>query len=439
MHIDRAVQHLSQAVRFATVSSHDKKLVDTSTYVAFAAFLKEAYPLVHQHLQQTTVNTYALVYRWPGKTDKRRVLLTAHYDVVPADAQGWSVPPFAGVVQEGNIYGRGTLDDKGSLIAIMEAVTNLLEEGFVPPHDVYLAFGFDEEMGGAEGAKQVVAYFQAQGLRFDYVLDEGGAVADGAIMGLTQPVAVVGVAEKGNTSLELTFSGAEGHSSTPPRDTAVSTMARLIDKVQRRPMKPRLTGTVKAMLKTVAQHKRGIQRLVMGHPEVFAPLIKKSMLKNRQTAAMLRTTMAFTMASGGSAHNVLPQTASCTVNVRLLQGDTVEGVLDSLRSHGIPFEVNNIQVSEATRASDIEAEGMRHLCRCIAAVFPGAVATPYLMVGGTDCRHYEQVADNCYRFLPARVTEEELGLMHGRGEYVSVENLATMISFYTLFLQELPA
>lgn len=436
--LEQAAGRLSQAIQFRTVSGMDPEAVDAGPFEGFAAFLAEAYPLLHQKLQKTIVNRHGLVYRWAGKSREKPVLLTAHYDVVPAQDEGWPFPPFSGTISEGRVYGRGALDDKGSLIAILEAVTALLEQDYQPARDLWLAFGFDEEVGGREGAQQIARHFEQTGLRFDFVLDEGGAVADGSLMGIAPPIAVVGIAEKGNCSFELRFTGEEGHSSAPPAETAVSRMAAFISAVQRKPMKPRLTGTVKAMMRTLAPHKRGIQRLVMGHPGLFAPMIIRSMLKNRQTAAMLRSIVAFTMASGGSAHNVLPEKASCTANVRVLEGDRPEDIVAGFRAHGIPVDVRPIMVNAATRSSDTGAPGMQHLSRCIREVFPDALVMPYLMVGGTDCRYYEKVAANSYRFLPARLGEQELSLIHGRGESLSLENLERMIAFYKLFLSNLP-
>lgn len=435
--ITQAAQHLSQAIQFATVSHQDMNQMYLSIFYAFESFLHDAYPLVHQELTKTVINQHGLVYRWQGKATDRRILLTAHYDVVPASPEEWPHPPFSGHIADGKIYGRGSFDDKGSLIAIMEAVTALLEEGYVPPCDIYMAFGFDEEVGGTHGAQQIAAWFEREGLHFDYVLDEGGAVADGAIMGIDQPVAVIGVAEKGNTSFILRFEGEGGHSSAPPQETAVSTMARFIHAVQAHSAKPRLTDTVKAMLKATAPYRSGLQGFALAHPNLFEPLIIKTLLKNRQTAAMLRTTVAFTMAQGGEAHNVLPTEAACTVNLRILQGDSSEEALNRFNSLGIPFEVTPILRDEPTKASDLDGAAMDHLRRCIAEVFPDAVITPYLMTGGTDCRHYDRVTRNAYRFLPARVNEQELSLVHGRGEYLSLQNLQNMIDFYTLFVRSL--
>lgn len=444
--LQRAAGHLSRALQFATVSHQDSRQVDWPIFTAFEKYLEEAYPLVHQNLEKTVVNEHGLVFRWKGRKseeseksegDEKSILLTAHYDVVPADSEGWPYPPFSGEIHDEKIYGRGSFDDKGSLIAILEAVTSLLEEGFVPPCDITLAFGFDEEVGGALGAQKIAAWMETEGLYFDHVLDEGGAVADGSMMGIEKPVAVIGVAEKGNSSFVIHFEGEGGHSSTPPKETAVSTMARFIREVQSKPAKPRLTPTVKAMLKATAPYRHGIQRFILAHPDLFAPLLIKILQKNRQTAAMLRTTTSFTMAAGGVSHNVLPEKASCTVNLRILQGDSVAQALQRFRDIGLPFQVEAILQEEPTAASQLEGPAMEHLRSSIASIFPEAVITPYLMVGGTDCRHYARVCRNAYRFEPARVSEKELSLMHGKGEYLSLKNLKTMIEFYETYIRTL--
>ncbi len=444
--LQRAAEHLSRALQFATVSHQDSRQVDWPVFTAFEKYLEEAYPLVHQKLEKTVVNEHGLVFRWKGRKseeseksegDEKSILLTAHYDVVPADSEGWPYPPFSGEIHDEKIYGRGSFDDKGSLIAILEAVTSLLEKGFVPPCDITLAFGFDEEVGGALGAQKIAAWMETEGLYFDHVLDEGGAVADGSMMGIEKPVAVIGVAEKGNSSFVIHFEGEGGHSSTPPKETAVSTMARFIREVQSKPAKPRLTPTVKAMLKATAPFRPGIQRFILAHPDLFAPLLIKILQKNRQTAAMLRTTTSFTMAAGGVSHNVLPEKASCTVNLRILQGDSVAQALQRFRDIGIPCQVEAILQEEPTAASQLEGPAMEHLRSSIASIFPEAVITPYLMVGGTDCRHYARVCRNAYRFEPARVSEKELSLMHGKGEYLSLKNLKMMIEFYETYIRTL--
>ncbi len=434
--ITPAAEHLSQALRFKTVSHDDISKMDLSQFSAFETFLEETYPLLHEKLKKMKINNHGLVFRWRGKDSDRRVLLTAHYDVVPAGDSGWLFPPFSGHIENGKIHGRGSMDDKGCLIAIFESVTALLQEAYEPPVDVWLAFGFDEEVGGAQGAQKIAAYFLEQGLMFEYVLDEGGAVADGSMMGIDKPVAVIGVAEKGHVSFRLTFSGdAAGHSSTPPKRTAIGEMGKFISAVEKNPQKPRLTEPMKAMLKALAPHRKGKAGFVLAHPDFFAPVIFRILTGSRQTAAMLRTTCVFTMTEGGTAHNVLPHSAECTVNVRTLQGDSSYAVLKRFRKIGIPFTATTILREEPTKTADLDSQGMNHLRECIASVFPDAVISPYVMTGGTDCRHYDQVTENAYRFSPFRISEWELDLIHGDGEYLSVQNLESMIEFYTLFLR----
>lgn len=436
--LEKAKRHLSQAITYPTVSNHDINKMDLEIFTAFRAFLEEAYPLLHQKLDKTLVNGHGLVFHWTG-TDPARlpILLTAHYDVVPAKEDGWPHPPFSGALADGKIWGRGTFDDKGSLIAILETVEELLAEGFTPPRDIYFAFGFDEECNGFNGAQKISEYFLEKKIRFEYVLDEGGAVADGSMMGIEPPIAVIGIAEKGNSSFRFTFQGAEGHTSTPPEHTALGKMAAFIKDVEDHPRPYRLTGTVASMMKSIAPYMPGLSQTVARNPELFFFVLKRVLGKSVQTQAMLRTTVAFTMADCGEAPNVLPKTASCVANIRILQGDSVDSILDWLRSFGHDFEVEPLAAENPTDPSSLDTDGYRHLIGTIHETFDLVVPTPYLMTGGTDCRHYEKNADNSYRFLPTRVTEHELSLMHGTGEYLSDDNLLNLLNFYKTFISTL--
>lgn len=433
-----AIKHLQGAIRLATVSHSDPYKTDWSVFREFREFLSETYPLIHEKMELQLINDFALIYRWPGSSKEKPLMLTAHYDVVAATDEDWEYPPFSGHDDGERIWGRGTLDDKGSLIAILEAVSSLLETDYVPPYDIYFVFGFDEEVGGDLGAREMALYFQENEIHFRYILDEGGAVTDGKSLGVEPDLAVIGIAEKGNNSFRFLFRGEEGHSSTPPHSTAVGKMAAFIHDVEQNPPKVRMTETLEATLKALAPYKSGAEALAMRNPRLFSPLISRILLKNKQTAAMLRSTIAFTMTEGGSGHNVLPRTASCVANIRILQGDTVEGILDHLRSLGHDFEIaEEIMVNEATAISNVEGEGMLHTKEMIAKVFPDAVAIPYLMVGGTDSRFYDKVSDNVYRFLPNKLSREELATLHGRDEYISHENYFKMIEFYKEFLLNL--
>ncbi|NLC72919.1 MAG: M20/M25/M40 family metallo-hydrolase [Ruminococcaceae bacterium] len=432
-----AAYNLSRAIRIKTVSNSDISKTDKDEFSAFEAFLAEAYPRFHKELKKTVINKHGLLYFWKGSGDSLPVLITAHYDVVPADDKNWPYPPFSGEIADGKIYGRGALDDKGSLISIIEAAEELLCEGFAPKRDIYFAFGFDEEIGGDNGAVKIAEYLKKQNIKFEYVLDEGGAVADGSMMGIEKPIAVIGIAEKGNSSFRLTFAGEEGHSSAPGKNTAIAKMAKFITYTEEKPPKTRLTPTVTAMLKAIAPYKKGISAKVLSRPEMFEPLIVRIMQKSKQTAAMLKTSIAFTMTDAGHAHNVLPKSASLTANVRILQGESVSSVIKYFRASKIDFDLDIITKSEPTSPSDLDSAGMGHVKACVMKVFPDAVISPYLMTGGTDCRHYQAVAKNTYRFSPMRLKERELSLVHGSGEYLSLDNLEKMIRFYTMFIRGL--
>lgn len=437
MELDRAVNHLSRAIQFATVSRENPSDMNWNVFDDFISFLETAYPTFHEKTTRTLINKYGLLYRWPGKVEAPGTLLTAHYDVVEANESDWSFPPFSGLVQNSRVFGRGALDDKASLIGLLQAATYLIENGFIPELDIYFAFGFDEEQGGRLGAKEIASHLLASDIHFRAVLDEGGAVANGKMMAIEPRIAVIGIAEKGNTSYRFTFKGRGGHSASPPASTAIGKMASFIRDVEQHPRKPRLTETVISMLQAIAPYKRGIESILLGKPGRFAKLIARIMAKNSQTAPMLRTTVAFTMTEGGSGHNILPLTASCVANIRVLQGDSLQEIERWLRSFGHTFEMSPILENEATSVSSTTSETWALLNACIAEIFPDAFAVPYLMTGGTDCRHYQAVADDSYRFSPYRLDPEDLSAIHGVNESISFENLESMIRFYEMFISSL--
>lgn len=434
---EEAARKLGQAVTYPTISNHDINCMDLSVFADFLAFLKESYPLVHQKMDPVLINGYSPVFCLKGTdADKLPVIFLAHYDVVPALEEGWPHGgPFSGAISDGRIWGRGSLDNKSSIIGLLETFEWLLEEGFVPRRDLWLAFGFDEEVNGRNGAQEIVKWFADKNIRFEFVLDEGGAVADGSMMGIGETIAVIGLAEKANASFEFTFTGEEGHSSTPPAHTSLGRMAEFINKVERSPMPVRMTETVEAMLVSLAPYMPGIQGKVLKNPRLFFPLLKKTLLKKKQTAAMLRTTVAFTMSQSGSAPNVLPKEARCTANLRILQGDSVAGVLAHIkRVSGMDYEVRPIASEEPSRVASTRSKAYGHLGQTIEKFFPGAVTMPYLMAGGTDSRYYEDLADDVYRFQPLRLSELEMGIIHGTGEYLSTDNVERMIRFYREFI-----
>ncbi len=438
--IEQAGRRLAEAVRYPSISRYRMEDMDLPVFKSFLDFLEEAYPAVHSKLERTLINGYSPVYRWKGRDgDRLPALFLAHYDVVPALEEGWTHQgPFSGVIADGSVWGRGSIDNKSSVIGLMETVEYLLEENFQPERDLWIAFGFDEEVNGRFGAKKIVEWFGEKKIRFEFVLDEGGAVSDGSMMGIKEPIAVIALAEKASASFEFVFTGEEGHSSTPPAHTSLGYMAEFIHKVEGHPLPVRMTETVEKMLQGLAPYKSGFQGKVLARPRLFFPLLKPTLLANKQTAALLRSTVAFTMSSSGSAPNVLPKEAVCTANFRILQGDTSEGILRYLRElTGMSYEVRPIAVEEPSRIASTDSAAYAHLERTIGELFPDAVVIPYLMAGGTDSRYYEELADDVYRFQPLRLTEEDLALLHGTDEHLSLENIGLMLSFYQRFIETL--
>jgi carboxypeptidase PM20D1 len=444
MYIEKCIRRLQGAIQIPTCSNPNPEDTDWDLFLDFIHYLEDAYPEIHHHLDRRIVNNYGLVFHWPAagaiaenSAGSMPILFTAHYDVVAATDEGWTHPPFSGYDDGSRVWGRGSLDDKGSLICILEAVEALLMDGYKPPRDIYFAFGFDEEQGGSLGAQKIAAYFKEQNIHFQYVFDEGGAILDGSMMGVAPALAVVGIAEKGNNSFRFHFEGAQGHSSMPPKHTAIGTMAAFIEAVENKPFPLRLTPTVEEMLKALAPYQKGLTGKALANPGLFFPVIKKVLLKNPQTAAMLRTSVSFTMTQAGTGHNILPKSASCVANVRILQGDSVESVKAYFRSFGFDFSIEPLLENEPTGISDVHSEAMQHVTACIKKVFDNTVPLPYLMVGGTDSRYYGEVANDSFRFLPCRLTSEELGSMHAVNESISHENIAGMIRFYRTLLESI--
>lgn len=437
MNLDRAVTHLQEAIRIKTISTKTDEEMDHKVYESFLGFLEESFPLVHEKLERTLVNHYAPLYYWKGKRSNGRVLFLCHYDVVPAEEESWEEGPFSGAIIDGKIYGRGTSDDKNSVIGLLETFENLLEKDFVPEVDLYLAMGFDEENHGLRGAAKLAEHLEKEGLTFDLILDEGGIVTEGSMMGIDQKIAVIGVAEKGNTVMEFTFTGDEGHSSAPPKSTSIGKMAAFIKDVEDHPFKARLVEPVKSMLETIAPYKSGVEKIALSKPKAFFPIIKGVLEKNKETAAMLRSTISFTMATSGTAPNVLPKKASVTANIRVLPGDSIQDIKRYFKSFGHEMEINYHSLNEAIRVSNRNTEAYQYLEKSIKSVFGDVVTTPYLMIGGTDARHYDRLSENIYRFMPCVLTQQELGLMHAAGEYLSIENLERMLVFYDGFIRNL--
>jgi carboxypeptidase PM20D1 len=393
---------------------------------------------VHAQLAHGAIGAHSHLYTWKGTDSSLRpVLLMGHLDVVPAEAEAsWAHPPFGGVVAEGHVFGRGALDDKGNVLDILEATEGLLAQGHRPRRTVLLAFGADEEVGGQDGAARVAALLAARGVRLESVLDEGGPIGVGLVPGVAAPVALVGVAEKGSASVELVVQSAGGHASMPPRHTAAGILARAIVRLEEHPFDAELRGGTQALFEHVGPEMSFGMRLLFANRWLFAPLLTRQLASAPSTDASIRTTTAATMLEGSPKPNVLPARARAVLNVRTLPGDSLEAVRAHVRAVVDDARVEvRVEGDEASPVSRVDTEAWTQLQRSIRQVFPDTLVAPFLTVAATDARHFHRVSDSVYRFMPLRMTREDLGRIHGRDERLSVEGYAAAIRFYAQYLR----
>lgn len=433
----RAAEHLAGAVRLRTVSHDGRPDASAAEFVKLHAHLEQSFPHAHRAMKRELVGDYTLLYTWPGSDPAAKgVMLMAHQDVVPIAAgteKDWSVDPFAGVVKDGYVWGRGAWDDKGNLFAMFEAIEALAVEGFRPRQTVYLVAGHDEEVGGERGARQVAELLRARGVRLDWVIDEGTLITQGIMKGLDAPVALIGVAEKGILTLGVSAHDEPGHSSMPPKETAIGMLADALSRLERNPMPAAIEGVAAEMFTTLAPEMRLPNRLMLSNLWLFGPFVKRELENSRGSNAFTRTTTALTVVHAGNKVNVVPAQADAFVNFRLLPGDTQDDVMrhaEAVIDNPAIKVVRAGFASEASPVASTASPAYARLNRTIREVFPGTVVAPGLMVAATDSRHMLPIADHVFRFSPVRVREADLSRFHGTNERLSVANLVEMAGFY---------
>ena len=447
---EAAAQRLGGAVRFKTLSTLDATQPAAAEFEGLHAHLKASFPRAHAALSREVVGGLTLVYTWPGSDPKAPGIgLLAHQDVAPiapGTEPDWQQPPFSGAVAGGFVWGRGAWDDKGNLMSMFEAVEGLLAAGFRPRQTVYLVFGHDEEVGGPHGAMEVARLFKERGIRLDFVLDEGLLIIEGVLKGLSRPTALVGVAEKGFVTLQLTATATPGHSSMPPavaEQSAIGMLSAALARLERHPMAATIDGVPRAMFEALAPEMDELNRVLLSNLWLLEPIIGRELLKAPSTAAMLRTTTALTLFNAGVAENVLPGKARASVNFRMAPGDSSDAVVAHVKrvidNPAITIE-KAPWVSEASRVASTDANGYRLIHKTIRQLHPDVIVAPGLMLGGTDSRHFEAVADTIYKFSPVRATSEDLKRFHGTNERISIANYVELIQFYRqLLVNSVPA
>ena len=437
--VDAAAAHLARGLTFETIALGEDTPVPAEAFFALHEHLAASYPRVHASLERELVSDYSLLYRWPGRDASRKPgLLMAHQDVVPVDAGEWQHPPFAGEIVDGVLWGRGAIDDKGSLYAILEAVELLLAEGFVPESDLYIFFGHDEELGGPDGAVPAAALLAERGVELAWVLDEGGFVVSGLVPGSEAGIALVGIAEKGSVTYTLSVDVPGGHSSMPPRHTAIGILAEAINRLEANPVPGGIDAVNEEFLVAIAPQLPFPVRAALANLWLFRPLVEASLSASPPMDAMQRTTTAVTVVHGGVKSNVLPSHAEATVNFRIKPGDTAETV----REHVVrSIDDERIVITrgdwyrEASPVSRTDSAAFALLRDTIGEIFPGIPVVPYTVVGGTDSRNFYPLTPNVFRFAPFRYGTDATTIVHGTDERLEVAQLGDAVRFYARLIE----
>ena len=436
---------LGAAVRFKTIASMSDADANAAEFTGLHALLQASFPKAHEVMKREVIGGYGLLYTWPGSDPKAApIALMAHQDVVPIapGTEGdWQQPPFSGAVSGGFVWGRGAWDDKGNLMSMLEAVELLASSGFTPHQTVYLVFGHDEELGGHRGAEQVAKLFKQRGVQLQFIVDEGLLITEGVLKGLDKPAALVGVAEKGYLTVQLTASATPGHSSMPPPQPEASSIGMLaagLARLDDKQMPLAIRGLSQDMFESIAPEMSGLNRVFLSNLWLFKPVIESQLKKAASTSAMMRTTTALTVINAGNADNVLPGRANALVNFRLAPGDSSDQVVahvsQVLANPAIQVE-KAAGFSEASRVAATDAPGFRLINQTLRQLHADVVVAPGLMLGATDSRHFGEVADNIYKFSPVRATSEDLKRFHGTNERISSANYAELIQFYHQLLR----
>ncbi len=429
---DRTVTALQALVRCRTVSYRDPSLEEDGEFEKLIALLPTLYPRVFAACTLTRLPDRALLFKWPGVASDAPTVLMAHYDVVPVNEEGWDKPPFAAVLEDGVLWGRGALDTKVTFNAILSAADHLIEEGFTPQQDVYFAFSGGEEINGP-GAAHIVDYLARQGIDPALVLDEGGAVVENVFPGVKTPCGMVGIAEKGMMDVQYTVRSGGGHASAPKPRTPVDTLARACVRLTRHPFKAHLTPPVAAMFDTLGRRSTFLYRMIFANLWLFMPVLDAiCKAGGGELNALLRTTVAFTQMTGSAAPNVIPPKATLVSNIRLNPEDTVEGALAYLRKTVADptVTVHALHGTEPSRISRIDTDGYRRVATAVASTWRGCAVSPYLMVQCSDSRHYGRISDKVYRFSAMDLTAEERATIHGNNERIRVDTIHRAVEFY---------
>ena len=435
---DKATENLQKLVQCATVSYKDHSLEDDKEFEKFIALLPDLYKNVYKTCTLTTLPDRALLFKWEGKNHETAAVMMAHYDVVPVNESDWEKPAFEGIIEDGVMWGRGTLDTKVTFNGIMSAADHLIAEGFVPESDIYFAFSGGEEVNG-QGAVNIVNYFEENGIKLSFVVDEGGAVVENVFPGVKSPCGLIGIAEKGMMNVLYTAKSSGGHASAPKPNSPIVRLSNACCNIEHYPTKAKLSDPVAYMFDTLGRHSNFLYKMIFSNLWLFSGVLDMICKKSGgELNALMRTTVAFTQTSGSSAANVIPPEATLISNIRINPCDTVSSTLDYLKKtvNDKDIEISIMDSMEPSRISKVDCDEFDKVALAVASTWKGTIISPYLMVQCSDSRHYGRISDKVYRFSAMDLTSEERSTIHGNNERIRLETISKAVEFYIRLMHQ---
>ncbi len=435
---EAAIDALAALIRCKTVSYNDPGLEDNAEFEKLIALLPALYPRVFDVCSVQQLPDRALLFRWPGKHGGDPTVLMAHYDVVPVDEEKWDKPPFAAVIEDGVLWGRGALDTKVTFNAVLSAANHLIASGYQPENDIYFAFSGGEEVNG-QGAVNIVHYFAQHHIQPALVVDEGGAVVENVFPGVKEPCGLIGIAEKGMLNAQYRVRSSGGHASAPPVKTPIGTLARACRNVLKHPFHMHITKPAKEMFDTLGRRSTFLYKIIFANLWCFSPVLDLiCRLRGGELNALVRTTVAFTQMEGSNARNVIPTEATMVSNMRLNPADSVDGALAHLRKAigDSQVEVTALEGFEPSPISETGCEAWDKVSKAVAQTWQGCVVAPYLMVQCSDSRHYRDLSRHVYRFSAMDLTAEERKTIHGNNERIRLDCAHRAVEFYIRLMEQ---
>ena len=435
---DKATRDLAEMIKCQTISHRNPDEDDEGEFLKFEQLLPKLFPKVYATCSFEKVGNRGLLLRWKGKNPDSPSVFMSHYDVVSVEAADWQKPAFEGILEDGFLWGRGTLDTKGTLNGILQAAEALIAEDFVPNNDVYFAFGGNEEVSG-DGSYGIVQLFKQRGITPGLVLDEGGAVCTGVFPGVKKPIALIGTGEKGQLNIQYTVKGGGGHSSSPKANSPIIRLSRACLNVEKSSFKYTLSSPTAQLFDTAGRHSNFLYRMIFANQWIFGGVLGiYSKLAGGEFNAIVRTTTAFTQMSGSKGQNVIPAVATMVSNHRIIPGENVESVVahvtKAVNDENVKVSViNGVDPSVISRT---DCEAYERVRSTVAETWQDTIVTPYLMVAGSDSRHWGEISDKVYRFSAMALSKEERGMIHGNDERIPVETIVRTVEFFARIMKK---